>query len=147
MRRANQLRKHLRSLREKSPATFAAPRDAQSAASPMDGHPPSPRECLCKTVADDATLARDESAMEPLDASKTSVTHRGRCALLAQGAAGCSFGGAFVGEKRREIEMRTWNVQNRNREAAATKGRYVILRGEISLFEGLDGVALNERDT
>jgi len=41
---------------------------------------PSPsRGCLCKTVADKRADPRDRSTMkEPLDASKTSVTHRGR---------------------------------------------------------------------
>lgn len=47
---------------------------------------PSPsRECLCKTVADKRDDPRGRSAMEPLDASKTSVTHRGRCCRTGYG--------------------------------------------------------------
>lgn len=97
---ANQLRKHLRSLRGTSTIRLhpVAIRDVRS----FTLTDPSPsRGCLCKTVADKRGDPRDRSVMEPLDASKTSVTHRGRCYRTGYGLDG-SFGGAFVGEKGRD---------------------------------------------
>jgi len=65
---------------------------------------PSPsRGCLCKTVADKRTDPRSRSAMEPLDASKTSVTHWGRC------CAECSWmvaSGVLLSERKDGIEKR-----------------------------------------
>lgn len=83
--------------------------------------------------------------MELLDASKTSVTHRGRCRQLSRV---CSFEGAFVVEKKKIwFEEERSEISKMETERLPWKGRYYFEKGKVGLlFEDLRKVA-NKRDT
>lgn len=125
----NQLRKHLRSLRGISVIRLrpVAIRDVRSFTltdpSPSGG-------CLCKTVADKRGDPRDRSVMEPLDASKTSVTHRGWCRT---GYDWMVASGVLLSERKDGIEKRP-EISRIEIESPPRKDRYYFAREKSVCF-------------